>query len=426
MYRNNFWFFCQNLAGKDHIDGCVLLIKVAFGIYFACSWISLACSGNCLWASGETVSETALMQEEEEAPTVSATTAPFFDHRILRLYRSGAVWSGRASYWRLTTCSMCLGKTTELCPKRVLTFFHADFGKEFPSRTFWRGASRSCPSPSSALYPFLYRTEHFSRGEKGEKVPRKGEEEGWPAKGAKRKKGRAKTGQCYSGNSRCSRTSVQYVTTQATKSRPPRPSRTDRPPFQRSAQATTRRQSASLATMERQGDWIYIYIYISLSLSLPPSLPLPLPLSPYIYIYISLSLYLSLSLSRSLSLSLIPSLPPSICPLSLHLPSLPPPPSMPLNLSLYPIDLPGSSSNSIWQSLSPYTLFFLPRLALPTSTTPSVTPPWSHPPSTSFSNSLHLSLLYEATRHSVHACEGHLAPGSIWQIGHFPFKMCVL
>ena len=32
-----------------------------------------------------------------------------------------------------------------------LTFFHAEFGKEFPSRTFWRDPSRSCPSPSSAL-----------------------------------------------------------------------------------------------------------------------------------------------------------------------------------------------------------------------------------------------------------------------------------
>ena len=35
----------------------------------------------------------------------------------------------------------------------------------------------------------------FRGGEKGEKVPRKGEEGGWPAKGAKRKKGRVKTGQ---------------------------------------------------------------------------------------------------------------------------------------------------------------------------------------------------------------------------------------
>ena len=77
----------------------------------------------------------------------------------------------------------------------ILTFFHADFGKEFPSRTFWTDLSRDCPSPSSALCPLLYRTEHFSRGENGENVPRKGEEEGWPAKGAKRKKGRVKTGQ---------------------------------------------------------------------------------------------------------------------------------------------------------------------------------------------------------------------------------------
>ena len=35
----------------------------------------------------------------------------------------------------------------------------------------------------------------FEEVRKGEKVPRKGEEEGWPAKGAKRKKGRVKTGQ---------------------------------------------------------------------------------------------------------------------------------------------------------------------------------------------------------------------------------------
>ena len=36
----------------------------------------------------------------------------------------------------------------------------------------------------------------FGGGENGENVPRKGEEEGWPAKRAKRKKGRVKTGQC--------------------------------------------------------------------------------------------------------------------------------------------------------------------------------------------------------------------------------------
>ena len=74
--------------------------------------------------------------------------------------------------------------------KMNLTFFYADFVKEFPSRTLWRGPSQICPSPSSALCPLLYRTEHFLRAEKGENVPRKGEEEGWPAKGAKRKKGR--------------------------------------------------------------------------------------------------------------------------------------------------------------------------------------------------------------------------------------------
>ena len=52
--------------------------------------------------------------------------------------------------------------------------------------------SKLCSVPIS-----LQNRALFERGEKGEKVPRKGEEEGWPAKGAKRKKGRAKTGQYY-------------------------------------------------------------------------------------------------------------------------------------------------------------------------------------------------------------------------------------
>ena len=54
-----------------------------------------------------------------------------------------------------------------------------------------------CPSPSSALCPLLYRTEHMK---KGENVLRKGQEAGWPSKGAKRKKGRVKTGQIKSCN----------------------------------------------------------------------------------------------------------------------------------------------------------------------------------------------------------------------------------
>ena len=71
---------------------------------------------------------------------------------------------------------MCL-----FLPERVesgvsndLTFFHADFGKEFPSRTLWRGLSSNCPSPTSVVRPLLYRTEHFSRGKRGRKGAKKG------------------------------------------------------------------------------------------------------------------------------------------------------------------------------------------------------------------------------------------------------------
>ena len=45
-----------------------------------------------------------------------------------------------------------------------------------------------CPSPSCAPCPSLYRTEHFSRGRGAENVPKRGKEEGWPAKSQKGKK----------------------------------------------------------------------------------------------------------------------------------------------------------------------------------------------------------------------------------------------
>ena len=55
----------------------------------------------------------------------------------------------------------------------------------------------STTTPLQALSCALCATEQsmFRGRDKGEKAPRKGEEEGWPAKGAKRKKGRMKTGQ---------------------------------------------------------------------------------------------------------------------------------------------------------------------------------------------------------------------------------------
>ena len=75
-----------------------------------------------------------------------------------------------------------------LWSSHLLTFFHADFGKEFPSRTFWSGPSRSCPSPSSALFPLLYRTEHFSRRGEGRKGAEKMGGRGVASKGGKKEK----------------------------------------------------------------------------------------------------------------------------------------------------------------------------------------------------------------------------------------------
>ena len=48
--------------------------------------------------------------------------------------------------------------------------------------------TRMCPSPSSALCPFLYRTEHFSRGRKGRKCAEKRGGRGVARKGGKKEK----------------------------------------------------------------------------------------------------------------------------------------------------------------------------------------------------------------------------------------------
>ena len=53
-----------------------------------------------------------------------------------------------------------------LVSARNLTCFKAEFGKEFSSRTLWKGPSWNCPSPSSVLCHSLYRKEHFWGGGK--------------------------------------------------------------------------------------------------------------------------------------------------------------------------------------------------------------------------------------------------------------------
>ena len=66
----------------------------------------------------------------------------------------------------------------------LLPLFHADFGKEFPSPTLWRGPQDLCCA--------LCSTEQSTFREGGaqqEKVPRKEKEEGWPAEGGQKEKG---------------------------------------------------------------------------------------------------------------------------------------------------------------------------------------------------------------------------------------------
>ena len=69
-----------------------------------------------------------------------------------------------------------------------LTIFYADFGKELPFQTSWRGPSWNPPSPRSVLCPFLYRTEHFSRRRKGRKGAEKRRGRGVANKKGKKEK----------------------------------------------------------------------------------------------------------------------------------------------------------------------------------------------------------------------------------------------
>ena len=49
--------------------------------------------------------------------------------------------------------------------KLIVNSFHADFGKEFPSRNLWRGPSWNCPSPSPCAVPFALQNKAlFGRG----------------------------------------------------------------------------------------------------------------------------------------------------------------------------------------------------------------------------------------------------------------------
>ena len=69
------------------------------------------------------------------------------------------------------------------------TFFHADFGKEIPSRTLWRGRSWNCPSPKLCAVPFALQNRALFEGEQRVKRSReKGGKRGGQQRGRKGKK----------------------------------------------------------------------------------------------------------------------------------------------------------------------------------------------------------------------------------------------
>ena len=90
-----------------------------------------------------------------------------------------------------------------------LTCFLADSREGISFPNFVERSILKLPlSPSSVLWSSLYKTDHFKfrwRGEKGERVRRTGEEEGWPARGQyweQTKSGSRKRGVEFKGGSR--------------------------------------------------------------------------------------------------------------------------------------------------------------------------------------------------------------------------------
>ena len=102
--------------------------------------------------------------------------------------------------WRLFTlrsCHVCKSVAKmvrkqvkmSLVLHHILTFFHADFGKEFPSPILWRGPFLKLPLSKLCTVPFALQNRALFEGEKGAKrCPEKGRNRGGQQRGQKGKK----------------------------------------------------------------------------------------------------------------------------------------------------------------------------------------------------------------------------------------------
>ena len=80
-----------------------------------------------------------------------------------------------------------------------LTFFYADFGKEFPCRTFWERSILRLPLSKLCAVPLALQNRALFEGRKGRKGAEKGRKRGGQQREQKGKQGRAKTGQKLKG-----------------------------------------------------------------------------------------------------------------------------------------------------------------------------------------------------------------------------------
>ena len=91
-----------------------------------------------------------------------------------------------------------LSLTTLILGMGVADLFWRRFREGISFPNFVERSVLKLPVLKRCAVPFALQNRAFFEGKKrGEKVPRQGQEEGRPTKGAKRKKGRVKTGQTF-------------------------------------------------------------------------------------------------------------------------------------------------------------------------------------------------------------------------------------
>ena len=183
--KQQYYFYCRLAVSEILWGGRV-------GHEFVCMFVlgSFAASP-ALSGPNRAMQPRCAMRFESHTPKSLAMRKGFFSLAMRKHIR--LIWNHRkmpekrpAKILRCWPAMRKIGVFFKTCS--YLTCFHADFGKEFPSRTLSRVFTETAPLRSLPLCPFLYRTEHYSSGEKKGKSAEKRRGRGVASKRGKKEK----------------------------------------------------------------------------------------------------------------------------------------------------------------------------------------------------------------------------------------------